>query len=300
MNCTRSPFRLFLILSTLGCLAGNACAQQTVPIQGMSLDVDVAGNVYVVNPERCTITLLDPALNVRRETGGPGWEAGQFDRPAGIWARNGLDIYVADYGNHRIQRFDRTASFVSLLSTHDSDTPAERFGYPTDVSLSRLGELFICDSENLRIVKVNALNQVEKSFGGFGGGKGRLLAPTKLDIGPKDNLYVLDGNRVVVFDAFGNFLRELYQGIFNDPVSLFADAGVVMILDKEAVYCFDEQERPVGSLRVADIRETGGRPLVSFAATRDRLYLLTGDSLVVVPNPFAGKAGSVDTEPKNR
>jgi hypothetical protein len=189
------------------------------------------------------------------------------------------------------------------FSTHESDNPEERFGYPTDVALSRLGELFICDSENLRIIKINAVNQVEKSFGGFGGGKGRLLAPSKLDIGPRDNLYVLDGSRIVVFDTFGNFLRELYQGIFVEPVSIFADADNVMVLDREAIYCFDAQERPVGSLRLADIRETGGKPLLSLAASRESLFLLGDDALVVIPNPFSapdGKGSSVDTDPKNR
>jgi NHL repeat len=302
MWTSRGP-SLFLLLATVACLVGQARAQKTVPIKGTSMDVDVAGNIYVLNSERCTITVLDTGLNVRGETGGPGWEPGQFDRPAGIWARNGLDIYVADYGNHRIQRFDRTPAYISQLYTHDSDIPEERFGYPTDVALSRIGELFICDSENIRIVKVNALNQVEKGFGGFGGGKGRLLSPTKLDIGPGDNLYILDGSRIVVFDTFGNFLRELYQGIFRDPIAVFADAERVLVLDKDAVYCFDEKERPAGSVRLETIAELNRRPVLSLAATRESLYLLTDEVLAVIPSPFLlplGEEGSVDREAKNR
>jgi hypothetical protein len=295
---TRSASVAVLLLAAV-----VVAAQTTVPIRGSQIDVDVSGNLYVLSTEQATITVLNRTLSVRAETGGPGWDPGQFDRPAGIWARNGLDIYVADYGNHRIQRFDRTPTYLSQLYTHDSDIREERFGYPTDVALSRIGELFICDSENKRIVKVNALNQVEKAFGGFGGGKGRLLSPTKLDIGPGDNLYILDGSRIVVFDTFGNFLRELYQGIFRDPIAIFADAEKVMVLDKDAVYCFDEKERPAGSVRLETIAELHGRPVLSLAATRESLYLLTDEALAAIPSPFAlpsGEEGSVDRDAKNR
>ena len=121
---------------------------------------------------------------------------------------------------------------------------SERFGYPVDVALSRMGDLYICDGENSRILKVNGLNMVEKEFGGFGGGKGRLQKPTGVEIGPKDFLYILDGGRVVVFDSFGNYVRELCEGLFRNPVSVFADDNSIAVLDDDTLYCFDRNERP--------------------------------------------------------
>ena len=129
-------------------------AQVQVPVEGTSLDVDVNGNIFVVDSRSSTLTLFDREMHKVVTAGGPGWENGRFDQPAGLWARNGLDVLVADYGNHRIQRFDRTLSFVSSLSTRDADNPSDRFGYPSDVTLSRLGELFLCDTENSRIKRL--------------------------------------------------------------------------------------------------------------------------------------------------
>jgi DNA-binding beta-propeller fold protein YncE len=255
-----------------------------------------------VNSERCTVTRLDQDLKVLTEIGGPGWGSGSFDRPLGIWARYGLDIYLADYGNHRIQRFDRTLSFVSQLFTRDNDNPDERFGYPTDVALSRMGALFICDSENGRILKLNRQNQVETTFGGIGGGKGRLLAPTRLEIGPADKVYVLDSPRIAIFDAFGNFLQELYLPIAGEPRDLFGTEEALLVLIDQIITCFNTAERPVGSLDLSTVQTLHGATVTAIAANRSRLFLLTEEELIVIPNPFppmGSDKGSVERDGKN-
>jgi DNA-binding beta-propeller fold protein YncE len=145
---------------------------QTMRLSGTVLDVDLYGNIYVLDAEKNTLSLYDRSGLLQNNVGGPGWLDGQFDRPSGVWARNGIDVFVADYGNHRIERFDRSLSFISSFSTRESDNPDDRFGYPSGVALSRLGELFICDTENGRIVKVDRFSTVERTFGGIGGGEG--------------------------------------------------------------------------------------------------------------------------------
>ena len=274
-----------------------------VAIKGSWLDVDVAGNIYVVNRDRATMTLLDRSLAVRAEVGGPGWEPGTFDLPGGVWARNGLDIYVADYGNHRIQRFDRTLSFVSEFRTRDEENADIRFGYPADVALSRLGELYICDTENIRVLKIDPKTQSSTTFGGIGGGKGRLSRPGALQIGPRDNLYVLDGSRIVVFDPFGNFLRELYSSLFTSPSAIFADEVRLLVLQGDSLYCLDANERILPVLPVESVKGTQGSSLRSIAFGRGTLFLLVEERLVALPDPWrSGEAnpGSVDTEGKNR
>ena len=180
-----------LLFSAFSCVLLRA---QTIAVQGTAIDVDLHGNVYVLDAEGNTLSEFDRSGGLLRVVGGPGWQDAQFDRPAGLWARNGIDVFVADYGNHRIERFDRALSFVSSFSTHDSGNPDERFGYPSDVALSREGGLFISDTENSRIVKVDQTNTVERTFGDFGAGKGRLTMPRMVGLGPKDEVYVLDGS----------------------------------------------------------------------------------------------------------
>lgn len=287
MRMTTATARLLVLL--LGGHIINAPAQVS-GIMGTRLDVDIYGNIFILDAERNTLRKYSRDEVLVREVGGPGWQDGQFDRPSGIWARNGIDIFVADYGNHRIQRFDRTLSFVSSLSTRDSDNPDERFGYPTDVALSRLGELFICDGENSRIVKVNRLSQVERTFGGFGAGEGRLRNPEGVEIGPGDNVYVQDGDRIVVFDTFGNFIDDLYPGMFRKPSCLFADQNGVAVVDDTTLYCFDTHNRPEVALSLPRLLGRAIPECRSIAFSVGNLFVLTNEGLMIVPDPRPEKS----------
>ncbi len=275
-----------LCLSFVGCFVFFAATIAEAPAQariaGQRVDVDLNGNIYILNPDKNTLKLFTKDRVLVREVGGSGWENDQFDRPSGIWARNGIDVFVADYGNHRIQRFDRTLNYVSTLYTRENQKPEEHFGYPGDVTLSRLGDLFICDTENSRIVKVNRFSQVERTFGGFGAGVGRLYSPTQVEAGPNDHLYVVDGGRVVVFDNFGNSLRDL-PGVFRPPLSLYANDESVVVVDSTTLYCFDREERPVHVLPVETI--AGVHSARSVAFTQDSMFVLTGDGLLAFPDP---------------
>ncbi len=258
---------------------------QANTIHGTAISVDIYGNMFVLDSESSTLRIYAKDRTLVHEVGGQGWENDRFDRPAGIWARNGIDVYVADFGNHRIQRYDRTLTLVSSLSTRDNNNPDGRFGYPSDVSLSRSGDLFICDTDNSRIIKVNRLNGVMVPFGGFGAGQGRLLHPLRAQVGPKDNVYVLDAPRVVVFDNFGNYLQDLSPGVFTDPIALFADEQGVAVLDSATVFFFDQDNRPGPAVQLEPILSPDPVPIRSIAASNGVLYLLSESGLYTVADP---------------
>jgi len=251
-------------------------------VRGTECDVDIAGNIYLLDSDRNTLLLYDRTGIAQRAVGGSGWLDGQFDRPSAVWARNGIDVFVADYGNHRIERFDRTLSFVSSLSTRESGNPDGRFGYPTDIAISRMGELYICDSENGRVVKVDRFNRVERAFGGFGAGKGRLNAPTRIEIGPKDAVYVLDGTRIAVFDAFGNYLRDVLPGLLNGPAALYGDPERLVVVKTDTVYCFDAEERPAGMIPLG-ARAPAAQSVRAIAVQGTTLWVLAAGGLFELP-----------------
>ena len=275
---------LFLIPFLLLASVRFVVTQEQQTTSRGQLDVDIYGNIYILNTDRNTLKLFAKDRSLKREVGGSGWENDQFDRPSGLWARNGIDVFVADYGNHRIQRFDRHLSYVSTLYARENPDPDERFGYPTDVAVSRLGDLFICDSENSRIVKVNRFTQVERTFGGFSAGEGRLLNPTQVEIGPSDHVYVVDGARVVVFDNSGNFLHAM-SGAFRPPVLLYANGVGVVIVDSASMYCLDTDERPVCSLPIQTATGMMRDQIQSVAFQQDSMFILTGQGVVALPDP---------------
>ncbi len=265
-------------------LAAMPGSGQVVGPGGSGLDVDVTGVIYILNARSATLSLYDQNLQLVATVGGPGWENGRFDQPSAVWARNGLDIFVADYGNHRIQRFDRQLAFVSALSTRDNDDPDQRFGYPTDVVLSRLGDLLVCDGENQRVVRINSLSQVEKIIGGFDAGKGKLERPTRIAEGPKDDLFVLDGSRIVVFDAFGNFLSFLYENMWKAPTALYGDPGQVVVADSGMLFWFGPERQLLGQLQLSAETDSIGE-VRGIARYKGKLFLIGERGLTVQADP---------------
>jgi DNA-binding beta-propeller fold protein YncE len=171
------------------------------------------GTLYALDADLNKVYAYADLTQPPKSIGGFGWSTGSFDKPTGI-ATDGINVYIADYGNHRIQRFDRNLNYVSSFSTRDTSDAALRFGYPLDVALSELGDLFVLDGENLRILKFNPQNFYERTMGDVNSGKGKLQNPIKL-FATTSRIIVGEHMRVVVFDYFGNYMRSIGEGIVS-------------------------------------------------------------------------------------
>ncbi len=203
--------------------------------------VDPFGNAYVIDGGTSELLKFGPDGRQLGKIGGYGWEEGNFDRPADVISPNGLDVYVADYGNHRIQRFDRNLNFISSYSTRQNQEQPIQFGYPQSVDLSRFGTMFIVDGENNRIVKLTPEGTVERVFGDIGSGAGKLSSPRKVRVSADDRVYIIDGNTVVVFDVFGNYIRRLGTRSFAGIRSLAVDRRAIYILDSCKAYALGRE-----------------------------------------------------------
>ena len=286
------PSRLSLLSAILAVLLhapASVWAQDASSVflraRGTSIDVDVAGTLYVLDADANTLVALDRAGLPIARIGGAGWEASRFDRPSGLWARNGLDIVVADYGNHRIQRFDKTLSFVSELNTRESDKAAERFGYPTDVALSRFGALYVCDGENVRIVKFGPQSVYERAFGGLDAGPGRLHAPVQIETGPRDRIYVLDDRRILIYDAFGNYLGRLGEAVLRGPSTIFSDDAGMVVVDGDSTFVFNEEDMLAAAIPSSQLAGLTNETVRSIVAGAGRMYALTRDGVWITPDP---------------
>ncbi len=276
------------VIAVLVVFPSPAYSQHLAGITGTNFDVDLYGNIYVISSLQHTLQLFSHEGKTVDEIGGTGWENDQFDSPAAVWARNGIDIFVADYGNHRIQRFDRNLNYISTLHTRDRTSPEERFGYPTDVALSRLGDLYVCDSENARVVKFDSQNKVTAVFGGFDAGKGRLLKPRQLEIGPEDRVYVLDDERVMVFDTFGNFIQEIDYGLTPGRTTIFADETGLVVVNDSTIYLFDDKDRLITTTVVPEGEMLGGKAVHAISVSQSFMYCLTDSGLTISANPRVG------------
>jgi hypothetical protein len=219
--------QILILLMTFGTFTGAS-----------DIDYDIQGNIYVVDRSGNMLVKLSPLGDSLRAVSGFGRGTLQFDGPVAVCARRGNDIYVADYNNHRIQRFNRTLDLVATIYTRDDADEWSRFGYPLDMAVTRQGNLLIVDGENRRIVKINTAGQGVESFGDINAGEGRLYDPSKIEVDESDNAYVLDGRRIIQFDPFGSYVRTIPSPT-DSIVSISIDRDTLLIAGKSAVALYD-------------------------------------------------------------
>ena len=251
--------------------------------EAIAFSIDPEGVIYVLDGATNTLKKLSNTGDSVAQIGGYGWAELAFDQPADVFTPNGLDVYVADYGNHRIQRFDRNLNFGSSLSLRDNENVSQRFGYPQSVALSRQGALFIVDGENTRILKVSSDRTVERVFGGLDAGKGRLNAPKRVRVDNNDRVYVQDGNHLVMFDVFGNYIRTIGKNIFRQLKTFTIDQYLLYILDSCAIYIL----HPNGTIgNRIDFSSTDDDmddcPAVDLAVFNKKLFLLTEHHIYIL------------------
>jgi hypothetical protein len=187
-----------------------------------SISIDPTGSVYISDTGNHRIQKWTLSGEIEREIGGFGWEKEQFHRPVAIRARNGLDVFVADYSNQRIERYDKDLNFIATFIATE-DTPDHLlFGFPKDVDISSQGELFCLDGENQRILKLDVQGIPQLSFGDFDAGEGHLFDPSRILITKSGYLCVSDIQKklIVIFDLYGNYVSRIGKGLLEEPRGL--------------------------------------------------------------------------------
>ncbi|MFH0990728.1 MAG: NHL repeat-containing protein [bacterium] len=207
--------------------------------------------------------------------GGAGWDATSFDKPTGL-ASDGLNIFVADYGNHRISRFDRDLNFISSFSTRDTSFAPARFGYPGGIALSRSGEMVILDTENSRVMKFNAQHRFEREFGGINDLRGKVTQPLKILIDQSDRILVLEPNRLIIFDPWGNFIQTIEGPLFRDAVGFDTASDQIVVALKQQLLWYDERGAVRAAISISNLPELlPAESLRDVKMAGNALYLLT-------------------------
>jgi hypothetical protein len=212
------------------------------------------------------------------EIGGFGWSKEQFDGPVDLSARNGLDVFVADHFNARIERYDKDLHYLASLGSSEEWPENLQFGFPMGVDISSQGELIVLEGENHRVLKLDVLGNPQRSFGDFDAGSGRLMQPQRLLVSPAGRIFVtdLEPARIVEYDIHGNFLAESGANLFTHPAGLaesddhtlfVADPGLrqIIILENLRVIHRIDGKQGIGYRFVEP---------VDVAVWRDRVYVL--------------------------
>ncbi|MCX7875539.1 MAG: NHL repeat-containing protein [Melioribacteraceae bacterium] len=189
-----------------------------------------SGYFYVSDCGSNEIIKIDTLGNVSKIIGGYGWNESLFDYPIDI-STNILNVYVTDYNNNRIQIFDKDLNYISEIRNSEKLD----FKYPTSSQISNQGDIFVLDSDNKRILKLNRNGNLITTIGGFDAGSYQLNSPSKFCIDNNSNLYVISKNYLFIFDQFGNGLKKIKLNfhprninIINNIISLVNESQILL------------------------------------------------------------------------
>jgi sugar lactone lactonase YvrE len=190
--------------------------------QPLGMDVDPDGNLYIADTGNNRILKCSRRGELRREVGGFGFDKQQFDRPVDVWAGNGLDVFVVDYNNQRLERYDKELNYISSYYSDETQNESLQFGYPAAIGFSTIGELFLADHEFNRVLRIDSFGKPKSSFGDFNWGEGRLARPAKILIDANRKIFVSDStaDEIVEYDYYGNFLQRFGAGVLRDPAGM--------------------------------------------------------------------------------
>ena len=198
--------------------------------QPVGVALDAAGNLYIADWGNNRVRKVDAAGNISTVAGtgesGYGGDGGpviqaQLSRPYGAALDAAGNLYIADWGNNRIRKVDAAGNISTVAGTGESGYSGDggpaaqaQLAQPYGLTADAAGNLYITDSFNNRIRKVDAAGVIstvagsgEPGYGGDGGPalQAQLAGPVGAAMDAAGNLYVADGNnqRIRMVDAAG-------------------------------------------------------------------------------------------------
>ena len=179
----------------------------------------------------------------------------QFSAPLGIAIDAAGNLYVADYGNHRIRRITPKGEVDTLAGGEqgfaDGIGSAARFNEPFGITTDAAGNLFVADYGNNRIRRITPKGKVDTLAGGeqgFADGVGsaaRFSGPYNIATDAMRNLYVSDywnsrirkispaGEVSTIAGSERGFVDDVGTAAqFNSPLGIAIDvAGNIYVVD---------------------------------------------------------------------
>ena len=164
------------------------------------------GELVVAEYDTSCISVFTTSGEKLQSFGTRGSGQGQFKNP-GVAVDGEGNIFVADTGNNRIQKFTEEGQFLREVECK-----------PNDIAFNTInGKLYVSDYSKHQVVILNSDLTFSNAFGGEGSAKGKFKSPQGIAFDRIGNVFVVDceNSRVQVFTAEGKFLRIVKKLLVN-------------------------------------------------------------------------------------
>ena len=230
---------------------GPATSATLTAMSGLAADQN--GNLYIADTWADRIRKIDSDGTIsavagtgekgRSGDGGPAIEA-RLQRPRGVVLDGSGNIYIADTENHLVRRVDASGTITTFAGTGDAGYAGDggpatdaQLHEPRAVAIDPAGNVFIAESRNRTVRKVDPAGIITTVAGTGPRGRGRVTGigtevrmtrPEALAVGRFGDVYIADewAHRILRLDAEGmvTVVVGLGQREFFSPRDVAVDA----------------------------------------------------------------------------
>ena len=203
-----------------------------------------------------------PKLTFLTSWGQKGSGDGQFDAPIGI-AINSLDeIFITDFRNNRVQKFDTEGKYLGQFSVDDK--------MPGGIAVDRQGAVYVAPMMAHKICVYDESGKQLRTWGKQGKGGGEFDQPGGIAVAADDTLYVADqvNRRIQRFTLDGKFLGKWGEygtqpGQFDGTENLPSRTGGPNFVALDAAGNVYTTEAKLGRIQKFS---ADGKPLLAFGS----------------------------------
>ncbi len=152
------------------------------------------------------------------QSGNGGSGNDQFSSPYGVVVNATGHVYVGDYGNHRVQVFDKAGNYQYTIGETSVPGPDNaHLNRTSGVAVNSTGALYVADRDNERVQVFDNAGNYLYTIGVTmqrGSDNAHFIAPMAVAINSSGHVFVCDnGNdRVQVFDNAGHYVNTISSG----------------------------------------------------------------------------------------